>query len=160
VTDTHTSDSAEQRALEAAVLPLLSEQYGVELTPATLDLGEGVRPQVDGVSADRNVLVEFYGHVGPLKGGQPKKLVADAFKLVWLGRRLGATVLVIAVVDQPAYSYLTNPRGWAAAALRDFGVTVTLVALDAADHARIVAVQARQAEGMRGSGPGIGPTTG
>lgn len=152
MTTPHPSDSAEQRALETAILPTLGAQLGAELTPETIDLGDGVRVALDGISADRSVIVEVYGHVGELKGAQGTKLARDAFKLVFVGGRLGATTLVLAVVDQPAYRYLTGAKTWAAAALRDFGVTVTLIELDGDDHARILAVQQRQAAGMRGSG--------
>lgn len=152
MTTPHPSDSAEQRALETAILPTLGAQLGVELAPETIDLGGGVRVALDGISADRSVIVEVYGHVGELKGTQGKKLTTDAFKLIFAGGRLGATTLVLAVVDQPAYRYLTGANTWAAAALRDFGVTVTLIELDGDDHARILAVQQKQAAGMRGSG--------
>jgi len=152
MTAPHPSDSAEQRALETAILPALAAQLGVELAPETIDLGDGVRVAVDGISPDRTTVVEFYGHVGILKGAQPKKLTTDAFKLIFAGGRLGAATLVLAVVDQPAYRYITSAKSWAAAALRDFGVTVTLIELDGDDHARILAVQQRQAAGMRGSG--------
>jgi hypothetical protein len=107
----------------------------------TIDLGDGVQVQIDGASSDRSVLVEAYAHVGPRLSGQSRKLTTDAFKLVWAGRRLGASRLVIAVADVDAEAYLLRPRAWLTAALRDSAVEVLRVSIDAAATARVVEAQ-------------------
>lgn len=138
---THASDSSAQRAAEPLIVNAVAEFVGVPLDAATIDLGDGVKVQIDGASLDRSVLVEAYAHVGPVLSGQSRKLTMDAFKLVWAGGRLGATRLVIAVADADAEAYLLRPRAWLTAALRDSAVEVVRVSIDEAAQARVVEAQ-------------------
>jgi|JI10StandDraft_1071094.scaffolds.fasta_scaffold48680_4 hypothetical protein len=138
---THPSDSSAQRAAEPLIVAAVAEYVGLELMAETIDLGDGVQVQIDGASSDRSVLVEAYAHVGPRLSGQSRKLTTDAFKLVWAGRRLGASRLVIAVADVDAEAYLLRPRAWLTAALRDSAVEVLRVSIDAAATARVVEAQ-------------------
>jgi hypothetical protein len=140
----HPSRSDVQQAAEYLVISELAAQLGVALERKTIDLGNGVAIQADGASADNSVLVEVYAHVGPLKGAHPRKLTADAFKLVWAGSRLGSTKLVLAVVDGDAAAYLRRPKAWLTAALVDNKVDVIEVRLPEAVIANIVAAQKRQ----------------
>lgn len=137
----HASDSSAQRAAEPLIIDAVSAFVGVRLAAETIDLGDGVKVQIDGASLDRSVLVEAYAHVGPLLSGQSRKLTTDAFKLVWAGGRLGARRLVIAVADVEAEAYLLRPRAWLTAALRDSFVEVVRVSIDAKAHARVVEAQ-------------------
>lgn len=117
----HASDSSEQRATEIAIIAAVSEIVAVPLAPARIAIGEA-RVEIDGASEDRSVLVEAYARVGALRGGQPKKLATDAFKLAWAGEKLGAQRLIIAIVgdeaDTPTYAvpvhgsrpHCTTPR--------------------------------------------------
>lgn len=98
----HASDSSAQRAAEPLIVNAVAQFVGVPLDGATIDLGDGVKVQIDDASLDRSVLVEAYAHMGPLLSGQSRKLTTDAFKLVWAGGRLGARRLVIAVADVEA----------------------------------------------------------
>jgi hypothetical protein len=140
----HPSRSDVRQAAEYLVISELAAQLGVALERKTIDLGNGVAIQADGASADNSVLVEVYAHVGPLKGAHPRKLTADAFKLVWAGSRLGSTKLVLAVVDGDAAAYLRRPKAWLTAALVDNKVDVIEVRLPEAVIATIVAAQKRQ----------------
>jgi len=137
----HASDSSAQRAAEPLIVDAVAAFVGVQLAAAAIDLGDGVKVQIDGASADRSVLVEAYAHVGPLLSGQSRKLTTDAFKLVWAGGRVGATRLVIAVADSDAEAYLLRPRAWLTAALRDSGVEVVRVSIDPEARARVVDAQ-------------------
>jgi hypothetical protein len=140
----HASDSSAQRAAEPLIVKAVAEFVGVPLAAATIDLGDGVKVQIDGAALDRSVLVEAYAHVGPLLSGQSRKLTTDAFKLVWAGGRLGARRLVIAVADVEAEAYLLRPRAWLTAALRDSAVEVVRVSIDAEAQARVVDAQRAQ----------------
>ena len=137
----HASDSGAQRAAEPLIVEAVAAFVGVDLRAETIDLGDGVKVQIDGASADRSVLVEAFAHVGPLRSGQIRKLTTDAFKLVWAGGRLGARRLVIAVIDSDAEAYLLRPRAWLTAALIDSAVKVVRVSIDAEVQARVVEAQ-------------------
>lgn len=140
----HPSDSTAQRDAEPLIIGAVAAYIGKELAPASIDLGDGVRVQIDGATVDRSVLVEAYAHVGPLLSGQSRKLTTDAFKLVWAGARLGASRLIIAVADTDAETYLLRPRAWLTAALRDSAVEVLRVSIEDAARARVVEAQRAQ----------------
>lgn len=144
VSTAHASDSLAQRDAEPLIIAAIAEHVGAPLAPARVVFEDGVRVELDGASEDRKVLVEAYAHVGALRGGQPKKLATDAFKLLWAGRKLEATRLVIAVIDVEVEQYLMRPKAWLTAALRDSGVEVVRVAIDDEAHARVEAAQQLQ----------------
>lgn len=139
----HASDSAEQRSAERAIIAAVAKQLNVELTPARIAIGDA-HVEIDGVSAGHTVLVEAYARIGALRGAQPRKLAADAFKIAWAGRRLGSTRLVLALADEAAARYLQRSGTWFAAALRDTGVEVLVAELDDELRAAVLAAQARQ----------------
>lgn len=139
----HASDSAEQRSAESAITAAVAEHVGVPLAPATIAI-EGARVQIDGASEDRTVLVEAYARIGRLHGAQPKKLATDAFKLVWAGKKLGASRLIIAVADVEAERHLKRPGAWLTAALDDAQVKVVRVELSDELRAALEAAQLRQ----------------
>lgn len=137
----HPSDSIAQHAAEPLILAAVSALIGVELAPSRIDMGEGVRVELDGASADRKILVEAYAHIGRLRGAQPRKLASDAFKLVWAGQKLEADRLIIAVIDEEVEAYLLRPKAWLTAALRDAHAEAIRVAIDADAHAQVVSAQ-------------------
>jgi methylmalonyl-CoA mutase cobalamin-binding subunit len=84
-------------------------------------------------------------HQGPPKSAQKAKVMADAFKLVWVERRLfpGGARKIVALADPSAAGHFTD-RTWMAAALRDLGIEVLVVELPTDIRAGIRAAQARQ----------------
>lgn len=139
----HPSDSVAQRAAEPLIVAAVAEKLGVGLQP-TVIVRDGATVQIDGASSDLRVLVEAYAHVGPLRGAQPKKLATDAFKLAWIGPKVGAQALIIAVLDDDAASYLARPKAWLTAALRDAGIIVTRVDVTPATREMVLRAQAEQ----------------
>ena len=139
----HPSDSAAQRGAEPLIIAAVALAIGTALAPAVLSIGDA-KVQIDGASSDRRVLVEAYARVGPLRGAQPRKLTADAFKLAWAGQRVGAERLVLAVMDAAAEDYAKRPSAWLTAALRDAGIEVIRVELDAATRAAVESAQRTQ----------------
>jgi hypothetical protein len=122
-----------------------SRLRGVPLTPARLDLDDGVAVQVDGVAPDYSLLCEAYAHQGPLKGGQTDKVVADAFKLLYLARRLPDAELVLLFSDDAAARTFRPPsKSWVAKAMSSFAVKVEVVQVPAAIRAELRQAQARQ----------------
>ncbi|WIB65296.1 hypothetical protein [Curtobacterium sp. MCBD17_040] len=140
----HPSDSLAQRDAERFIVAAVADDVGVSLVTTRVDLGGGVRAEFDGASEDRSVVVEAFAHVGALRGAQPKKLATDAFKLTWAGRRVGASRLIIAVLDERVEAYLRRPRAWLTAALLDAGVEVLRVDVDPAVLSRVEAAQRAQ----------------
>ncbi|WIB34428.1 hypothetical protein [Curtobacterium sp. MCSS17_005] len=149
MTTPHASDSLAQRDAEPLIIAAVAAYAGVPLAPAKIEIEDGVRVEIDGASEDRAVLVEAYAHTGALRGGQPKKLATDAFKLTWAGRKLGPTRLIIAVIDEEVEQHLLRPKAWLTAALRDSAVEV--VRVDIAEDARARVAAAQRLQTMTGS---------
>jgi len=141
---THPSDSRAQRDAEVVIVAALSEQLNVPLRKLSVPTGNGGRVEFDGASDDRTVLVEAYAHQGALRGAQPKKLATDALKLSWMGGRLGAKRLVLAVADEQVEAYLRRPSAWLTQALIDLGVEVIRVDVDDATAAALQEAQTTQ----------------
>lgn len=125
----HPSDSLAQRDAESLMIAAVAATLGVELHPTVIS-DRDAKVQIDGATSDLSVLVEAYAHIGPLRGAQPKKLATDAFKLSWIGPKVGATTLVLAVLDEAAANYLHRPRAWLTSAIEDAGIAVMLVDVD------------------------------
>ena len=86
------SDSREERGAEPEMLATLSERLGVTLTAKAYDLEGGPRFEIDGVAdgpEGQLMLCEACAHHGAVKAGQARKIIADAFKLVYAERALG-----------------------------------------------------------------------
>ncbi len=140
----HPSDSLPQRDAELVIIAALSAKLGASLAKSSIPIGNGGRVELDGASADLNVLVEAYAHQGVLRGGQPKKLATDALKLTWIGRQVGATRLILAVADEQVEAYLRRPKAWLTQALIDLSVEVVCVDLDEATAAALRTAQTVQ----------------
>lgn len=139
----HPGDSAAQRDAEQSMIDAVAEVIDVPLSKQRVDLGDGAWCEVDGVSADQQVLVEAFAHQGKMIGGQLKKVSEDAFKLVTLGRsRPGARLIIAFADDVAAKSFLG--RSWKAEALRLWGVEVLVAELNDDVRDGIRAAQVRQ----------------
>lgn len=142
----HASDSAVQRAAEAVMMQILSEQLGVVLAPATIRLNDGTRVELDGADAERTVLVESWARLGSPKPAHHKKVLTDALKLSWIAGHVlpRPARLVLLMADQAAAHPFTGGSGWGAHAIADLGVEVVVVELPPKLSAAIIAAQARQ----------------
>lgn len=139
----HPSDSLAQRDAESLMIAAVATHLGVELRPTVIS-DRDAKVQIDGATSDLAVLVEAYAHIGPLRGAQPKKLATDAFKLSWIGPRVGAKTLILAVLDDAAANYLRRPTAWLTSAIEDAGITVILVEVDQGTRAAIEKAQITQ----------------
>lgn len=139
-------DSAEQRGAERVMLDLLGAQLGLELNPATITVPSGERVQVDGADASRTVLAECWAHQGPPKSAQRHKVLADAFKLAWIATTVYPRPQLILCLSDPlaAAPFLPGARSWAARALQDHDITVSVVTLPGDLRQRLLQAQHRQ----------------
>jgi hypothetical protein len=142
--NSHPGRSDVQQQVEPLAMNYLATELGVALEARQITVGDGPSIRVNGASANNAVLVELNTHIGPLKGSQPHKLTADAFKLIWAGSRLGAKRLILAVVGEETEKYLQRPKAWLTAALTDNHVEIVRVRLDEAVNDSIVEAQKRQ----------------
>jgi hypothetical protein len=139
-------DSAEQRGAERVMLDLLGAQLGLELNPAAITVPSGERVEVDGADDSRTVLAECWSHQGPPKSAQKHKVLADAFKLAWIATTLYPRPRLILCLSDPlaAAPFLPGARSWAARALQDHHITVSVVSLPGDLRQRLLQAQHRQ----------------
>jgi hypothetical protein len=150
----HQSDSAAQLDAEPLILAALSAQLDAPLTPQRFTLPGGASADVDGASADGQVLVEVFAHQGTLKGGQRGKIARDALKLITLAQARPGARLILALADEAAAKPLTA-KSWLAEALATFKIEVIVVELDETVRQGIRDAQIRQV--MVNSGPAADP---
>ena len=138
--------STEQRAAERVMLDLVAGDIGCDLEPVTLTVPSGARVEVDGADAGRTVLVECWAHQGTPKAAQKHKVLADALKLTWIASTIYPRPrLVLCLSDERAAApFRPTSRSWAAQALQDLGITITVVDLPAELRRRIEEAQKRQ----------------
>ena len=137
-------DSTEQCNAELHMLTELSKQIGHELKPRPVDLPDGHAPRVDGVCDSPFVLCEARAHQGRPKGAQPKKVMADALKLLYIERVLDRPARKILLFSDSDAAAPFLGDGWQAHALRTFDVEVHVVDIDPDVAESVRAAQDRQ----------------
>jgi hypothetical protein len=138
-------DSSEQRHAEGVILRLLGEHLGLTLLPRSIPLANGVRVEVDGADEALTTLVEVWSRHGTPKPAQKHKVLADAFKLLYIAKALPVRPrLILCLCDSEAAHHFKAARSWAAEALRTFGIEVAVVDLPADISAAVRAAQLRQ----------------
>jgi hypothetical protein len=146
VLDSPPGHSREQREAERVMLDLLGLQLGVALEPTRIDVADGTRVEVDGVDADRTVLVECWAHQGPPKVAQKHKVLADTLKLTWVATKIEPRPRLYLCLADPlaAKPFLPMSKSWAAHALRDLGVIIAVVDLPCEVRDGVRSAQQRQ----------------
>jgi hypothetical protein len=137
------SDSSEQSEVEPLIVDALAAELGVELKPQRLYFSSGAYCDVDGVSADEQVLVEAFARQSKLKGGQRGKIARDALKLMALREHRPGARVIIALADPAVVKSLTA-TSWLAEALRTFKVDVLYVDIPTDARDKVAAAEIRQ----------------
>jgi hypothetical protein len=139
-------NSREQRDAERVMLDLAGRQFGVTLEPATITVPSGARVEVDGADAGRTVLVECWAHQGRPKSAQRHKVLSDALKLTWISTTIYPRPRLVLCMSDPlaAAPFQPTASSWAAQALQDLGITVSVVILPADVRQEVEAAQKRQ----------------
>lgn len=134
-------DSSIQREVELVILGAISMQLGADLEKHRVNLPGGTWVEVDGVNDEFTVFAEAFAHIGPMKGGQKRKVALDVLKLVTLQRTHPNARLVLAFCDDAARDSLT---GWLDEAITTFGVDRMVAPLDSELRQRLIEAQASQ----------------
>ncbi len=136
-------DSAEQQKAEVLLIAGLSKRLGVSLAKERLELPNGGWLEMDGISRTPPIVCEAWAHLGPAKGGQKHKLLADAFKLAYASQFFPDARKIIVLADKDAARHLRG-RGWMGKALKAFHIEVHAVSLPRTIRAKVKAVQRQQ----------------
>jgi hypothetical protein len=123
------SDSSEQRSVEPEMLAALAARLGISLVEKTYPVTGGAKLEIDGVSDEPLVLCEACAHLGSPKAGQKRKIMADAFKLVYAERLLDRKARKIILLADEETAAPFRGRNWVAEAFRTLGIEVEVVDL-------------------------------
>ncbi len=139
----HPSDSKPQTKAERKIIEKASEALRCHLSTQTMRFRDG-QVQIDGYSLRARVLCEAFSHQGVPVGGQLRKPLADALKLLFVEKQLkGRWRKVLAFADKEAARPFQK-ASWRAGALRSLGIKVVVVKLTPRDRARLVRAQRTQ----------------
>ena len=137
-------DSRTQREAEVVILAALAHQLGVDLAPKRMYLADRTYVEIDGVSDEPPVLCEVWAHQGGPKSAQRNKVIADAFKISFVGGLHQPRPRLILAFSDPAAAKPFSGRSWYAHALQALGIEVIVIEISADLRSRIVEAQARQ----------------
>ncbi|MGW9556298.1 hypothetical protein ACWGSK_17495 [Nocardiopsis sp. NPDC055551] len=118
------------------MIEALSAKCGTPLTPHRFTLPDGVRVGVDGADRDPpRVLVQATRAGGRVKSAHRNKVIADAFKLIWLrDAHFPDATLILAL--SPDLSHLLSQGSWLSAALEQRRIHTVLVGDDEGNFPR------------------------
>jgi hypothetical protein len=105
----------------------LSAHLGCRLTPHEFWLPEGTRVAVDGADGEPpSLLVQCTRVQGQLKSSHRNKVIADAFKLLWLRDSVFAQAQPVLALS-PEFARLCGPGAWLTAALQHWRIAAVFV---------------------------------
>ena len=140
----HPSSSNEQQAAGIALVNALSHYLGIPLESKVLELGGDCTVQIDGYSDEPPVICEAWAHIGKLRGSQPDKVMADAFKLLFCEKLLSKKFRkILLFADDNVKQYFSGVN-WQAKCLREHNIEVIALRLPAALLNKIEKAQERQ----------------
>ena len=144
-TDKPAGDSSEQRKAGKWLLDEFSRELGVTLVKKRWDLDKGSRIELDGFCKSPLILCEAWAHIGLAKGAQPNKVMADAFRLLFVNDVFfeGKGELVLLFADYDAAKRFEG-ESWRAQCLQKYNIKVKVIELPSKIKAKVQKAQKRQ----------------
>ncbi len=141
----HPSSSGEQKEAGIELIRALSSSLGVAIKEnVQLDLGNGCTVEVDGYSDEPPILCEAWAHYGKPRGGQPHKIMTDAFKLVFTEKCKGKTYQKILLFCEEDSRKSFIKGSWQAQCLRVYDIKTEVYSLPTELECRVKKAQKRQ----------------
>ena len=123
-------DSAEQRHAEGLLIQNFCQQEGLDLQRnKRVFLGGRAWFELDGFCENPLIFCEAWAHQGPPKSAQTKKIMGDAFKLIFAEKHFGKNARKILLFADERASKPFRGNSWMAAALQNFGIETIVVEL-------------------------------
>ena len=119
---------------------------------------DDVKVEIDGYGIDGNriLLVEAFARIKKLLSGQKRKILTDAFKLIFIADRLKAKHPPSAKIEAHLVFLSAAARdsvvrvNWPSAALKHFGIVTHVVRVSRAVKDRVRKAEANQAKNQAG----------
>ena len=142
--ETSSGNSQVQRTVEPEMVSWLSRELGCDLHPKRIELGDGVRLELDAYNEEPPIICEAWAHQGSPKSAQKFKVMNDAMKLVLARNYVGQSARAILLfADQEAAKHFLG-NTWQALALRENRIEVFVAELSEALKSEIRAAQITQ----------------
>ena len=137
--------SGEQQEAERWLVCELSKKIGVELRKERIYLEGRSWVELDGFCESPLVLCEAWAHIGPLKSAQKNKVMADAFKLLFVNNTCfkGTGKCILVFSDNEAASHFQG-KSWMAQCLNRHNIIVEVIELPTEIRTRVQMAQKRQ----------------
>ena len=100
---------------------ILIKEFGDDLLPKAIDLGEGIQVTVDAATPDNSTIIEIFARQGKLKAGQKQKLAKDILKLAMLKQSSPKPRVLLAFANPSIADHLTR-NAWISKARELFGI--------------------------------------
>ncbi len=138
-------DSSEQRDAEEWLVDTLSKRLGVRLIKRRWPLDEGSWVEVDGFCESPLTLCEAWAHIGPPKSAQKTKVMADAFKLLFVNALFkGNGKCILLFADHDAAAHFQGNKSWMAQCLSEHNIIVEVIELPSELKTKVLDAQLRQ----------------
>lgn len=136
--------STEQREAEKCLVDNFSKKVGVKLTKRRFLLQEGSWVEVDGFCQSPLILCEAWAHIGAPKSAQKDKVMADAFKSLFVNtivKGMGKRILLFG--GHKAAAHFAG-KSWMAQCLRKHNIMVEVMDLPSELRTKVLRAQERQ----------------
>ncbi len=143
--DIKKSSSLEQQNAELYIADAVEGWLGFPVERNhKITFNDGVQIIPDLYSESEKVIGEIYAHIGTLKGNQPDKIASDILKMLLHEKVTGTTYRkLIVIVDEMVEKQLTGKSNLAES-IRQFGVELMRIDLDADVRDSVIKAQIRQ----------------
>jgi len=122
----------------------LSKKFGITLSKKRWPLDEGGWVEIDGYSQSPLVLCEAWAHIGEPKSAQKNKVMADAFKLLFVSTLVkGEAKRILLFSDHGAAAHFQG-KSWMAKCLRNYGTIIETIDLPPGLKMQVLEAQKRQ----------------
>ena len=146
-------DSQEQREAEQELFHRLERKLNVQLERnKELGVDRGATVNVDAFCKKPKIFCEIFAHLGKLKGGQVKKVMTDAMKLLYVSRCHGGGKRILVFANKAAALPFRKRGKWMAECLRANKIQVLPLRLSMARQRKVEAAQIRQGKAISGKG--------
>lgn len=137
-------DSSEQREVEEWLVAALSKKLGITLSKKRWPLDEGSWIEIDGYSQSPLVLCEAWAHIGASKSAQKNKVMADAFKLLFVSTLVKGNGKKILLFSDHAAAAHFQGKSWMAKCLRNYNIIIETIDLPSGLKVQVLEAQKRQ----------------
>jgi hypothetical protein len=137
-------NSVEQRHAEEHLIARLGEKLGARLEKQKFTLPGGEWLELDGYCKSQSIFCEAWAHQGPPKAAQKNKVLADAFRLLYVERMMSCSGKKILLFGDKVAAKRFQGQNWMGRALKAFDIEICVIELPKEIRDAVEKAQKRQ----------------